>query len=275
MTSGAHPFEYRLEGTAVAAEWFYQATGKTMGPIPQRRDLPGPMTTSTSSSTRTHKRRFQFSLRTLLLLTAAVAVGAGLFKRQSDGARAQRAAAERIRQLRGYAYYDYQVDTSGSHYKVIPNATPPGPKWLHDLLGVDFFCKVKVVDFFECGANPKHTVEDYAAFESLKGLEMIVNFDSDLCLEGVRHWRRLPKLRSLTIEQTGLSDSQLEPLCQLTQLDELRLTFNEISDSGAMKLRSMTALKHLDLRGNRISEEAAAELRKALPNCEIENWRRR
>ncbi len=80
------------------------------------------------------KRRFlRFTLSSLLLLMLVVCVGLGW---KVDRVRKQREAVTWVQKLGGSVSYDYQTD---DNFKALPNAEPPGPKWLMKLLGIDFF----------------------------------------------------------------------------------------------------------------------------------------
>ena len=90
--------------------------------------------------------RFQYSLRTLLLLTVIVSIWCSWFAVQMQHARRQRAVAEAIKNCSGWVAYGYQLDQK-------PNAQPPGPAWLHHLLGVDFLSTIIDV---RLGGSPGH-----------------------------------------------------------------------------------------------------------------------
>ena len=87
------------------------------------------------------KRRFlRFTLRSLLLLMLVVCVALGW---KVERARKQRDAVNWVQKFGGSVDYDYQIDDNG---RPIPNAEPPGPKWLLKQLGIDFFDDVVSVN---------------------------------------------------------------------------------------------------------------------------------
>ena len=87
--------------------------------------------------------RFQFSIRSLLVLTLVVAVACSWLAVEREQARKQRVAVEAIEVIGGTVAYDYELDPNG---RPIPNATPPGPTWLHELLGDNLFVDVAQVN---------------------------------------------------------------------------------------------------------------------------------
>ena len=79
--------------------------------------------------------RFQFSILALLLLVVVVAVPFSWLATEMEAAREQREVVEWLEKLNGGVFYDYQFGRSGRD-------TPPGPEWLHKLLGNDLFVNV-------------------------------------------------------------------------------------------------------------------------------------
>ena len=97
------------------------------------------------------RRRFQYSLRTLLLVMTLACIGMSWLGVKMQQARKQREAVEAIEKLGGWVHYDYQVDQSGRwHF----GAVPPGPAWLRNGLGEDFFSTV--VDIMCHRTETKH-----------------------------------------------------------------------------------------------------------------------
>ena len=110
-------------------------------------------------TTASPKRRWlQFSLRTLFILTALLAVWLGFYvKRVRD----QRETVAAILKAGGTVAYDYQsppkVSPGGPLY---PTARPPGPSWLRNLIGEDYF--VTVVHFRFLDWRQNQLVVDWA-----------------------------------------------------------------------------------------------------------------
>ena len=80
----------------------------------------------------------RFSLRALIVLVLLIGVGLGWLVRS---AHVQRDAVTAIRNAGGVVLYDWEW-TNG---KSIPGGKPWAPKWLVDLIGVDYFAHVTSV----------------------------------------------------------------------------------------------------------------------------------
>jgi len=87
------------------------------------------------------RRRFQFSLRTLLLVVTLCALACSRLAVKMQQAKRQQVAVTEIKELGGTVTYDWQIDADG-HSR--PNAQPPGPVWLRNVLGDDCFGNVTV-----------------------------------------------------------------------------------------------------------------------------------
>jgi hypothetical protein len=156
--------------------------------------------------------RFQFSTRSLLVLTVAVAIPCSWLAVERKKAREQQQVVATIeKQLRGSVAYDWEYDVDGAW---LPNARPPGPSWLRDLLGEDFFRAVVRVNLSD------EKVTD-AALEQLKGLG---------------------QLRKLWLEHTKVTDAGLERLRGLRQLQELSLRGTEVTGTGLENLKGLGQL---------------------------------
>ena len=77
--------------------------------------------------------------RAPLIVVTLVGCGLAWLGWTVRGARQQQTAVAAIRKLGGFVTYDYQFDSQG---RDVPNAAPPGPAWMHSLLGDDFFRSV-------------------------------------------------------------------------------------------------------------------------------------
>src|SRR4051794_10677016 len=88
---------------------------------------------------RTSKRsRWKFSLKTLLIVLTLFCVWFGTWAGQSNR---QRRAVEAIARNGGEFRYAHQkkAGTTGSNTIFLAQAEPPGPKWLRQCLGDDYF----------------------------------------------------------------------------------------------------------------------------------------
>ena len=81
--------------------------------------------------------RFQFTICFLLVLAVAVAIPSAWLSWEMTKAREQKAAVEAIGSVGEGVQYDWEG---------LPNAQPPEPAWLRNLLGVGFFHSVVVLN---------------------------------------------------------------------------------------------------------------------------------
>ncbi|CAI5462117.1 unnamed protein product [Closterium sp. Yama58-4] len=70
---------------------------------------------------------------------------------------------------------------------------------------------------------------------------------SGLSAEGMKHLYRLPRLESLDLDGTDVSDSALEGIGSLTSLKALTLDHTKVTDAGLLHLTALTSLTMLRL----------------------------
>lgn len=164
-------------------------------------------------------RRPRLSVRALMVLVLIVGVPLGWFVHQ---AAVQRDAVRAIEAAGGTALYNFQ-DTQPS-----PSPSrPPGPKWLVDLVGVDFLANVTSVSFpmTRKGAiapTPAQADALLAAVGRLHRLEKLNAPSLRATDVGMAHLAGLTRLRSLAIVGTPrLTDAGLAHLAGLEQLESL------------------------------------------------------
>jgi len=221
--------------------------------------------------------RFQFSVRSLLVLTVAVAIPSSWAVKIQEANR-QRAATDAIMKLGGRVEYDYQIDLP---VQPPPNAQPPGPAWLRNLLGRDFFDRVTVVDL----------AGDDAELEALQGLPNLLGvctngwganyyLSSKITNAGLVHIEPLQRLDTLAVCGPNITDDGLTHLEGLHELDDLELAGERITNAGLVHLQSLHKLTKLTLCCN-ISDEGMKLLMpltnltnlssRGLPNDSVKN----
>ena len=121
----------------------------------------------------------------MFLLTFLVSLGMIWFAVRMKRAPEQKAVVEEIEKLGGEVMYDYEVDASGNP---IDGAVPPGPVWIRNLLGKDFFANVHKARF-RLGVNDA----------------------------ALRHLSELTHFHQLSASGTEVTDASLEHLKALTQ----------------------------------------------------------
>lgn len=138
----------------------------------------------------------------------------------------QKAAVAMVEARAGAVIYDYE---DGESY----DGRLPGPDWLCELIGVDYFATVSVVGF--------QKYKDISSLADLTKLEHLLLSDA---------------------EQTDL-----KIVANLTNLKTLALDNGEFTDVSL--LANLSELEELQLIDIKIADEEVAKLQKALPHCTI------
>ena len=168
-------------------------------------------------------RWFQFSLRTLTIFTMVCAVAVGWLGKRVERKRKEREAVEAITKLGGNVEYDYQT---------AKGATPPGPKYLRDWLGENFFTEVTTVQIHA----------DDAGLDWLVPIKEVTLKDSHFTETGLTHLKSLPDLRSLSLSGNRITDKELARLNGLAKLKSLSLAGADIGDAGLAKIKSLSGM---------------------------------
>ena len=194
--------------------------------------------------------RFQFTIRSLLVLTVAVAIPCSWMATEMKAAKRQKEVVEEIENVGVSVRYDWEV---GADRILQPNAQPPEPAWLRNLLGAGFFDNVV-----------EASVDDDAGLAHLKGLTQLQVLDLNFTRvsdAGLVHLKGLTQLQWLNVSLTAVSDAGLAHLKGLTQLQRLELRNTTVSDAGLAHLKGLTQLQSMDLTGTKVSEAGLAHLK--------------
>jgi hypothetical protein len=186
----------------------------------------------TNEAQPTRRRWLRVSLG---LIVVTVALGGICLPFWVYGAKRQRAAALAIELAGGSYVYDYEENPP-----LDSPAAQPGPDWLCNRLGVDYFADITWVTL-----PPDATNSTAAHLSALTGLER------------------------LYLTSTQIDDAGLIHLSGLTSLRELRLDGTDVSDAGLVHLCHLRRLQTLWLDGTRVSGDGKMRLEQALPRCTI------
>ena len=167
----------------------------------------------------------------MLLGITVVAAWLGLVAHRASQ---QRTVVRWITKSGGSVDYDFQLRGSAPFTGY---AKPPGPKWLRELIGIDYFADVASVNL---NGRP---IADLSPLSSLKRLE------------------------ELYLENTNVSD--VSPLSDLTRLRRLDLGFTQIRDVRPLMNMSKLNDLYIPVDNDHVSEAACQQLQVALPNCNI------
>lgn len=137
-----------------------------------------------------------------------------------NSVRRQREAIEFVNEMEGMFVYRYEVQPNVLPGVVRPDPKPPGPNWLRNLIGIDYFSDVVAVSFAWCP-------------------------DMDLTpLQG------LPNLETLDLQNCEVTD--ITPIARLGNLTELSLQYTKVRD--VSPLAELTKLRFLDLASSPVSD---------------------
>jgi hypothetical protein len=160
----------------------------------------------------------------------------------SHRARQQKLAVEKVHRLGGTVYYDYQIKTNG----LVPDtfdfqAIPPGPAWLRNILGDDYFQAVVSISFNKTA---------------------VADEDLSLLLD-------TPVLKVLDLGDTKITDDGLACVKNLNKLEFLFLRHTSVGDRGLKQLKDLAHLRGLDISDTKVTDEGIKQLQAACPNIEI------
>jgi hypothetical protein len=178
-------------------------------------------------------------------LVLVIGGGLGWFVRRAT---VQRDAVRAIEAAGGNVEYDFQRDERKARFPGpgdIPpglRISPPAPKWLVDLIGIDFFADVTSVDI----PGPQSDAV-LAHVGRLHRLERLGAGYTRVTDAGLAHLRGLSGLRSLWCAGTpGLTDAGLAHLAGLGQLESLLIEGTpHIEGPGLAHLAGLNRLKVL------------------------------
>ncbi len=227
----------------------------------------------------------RFSLRSFLIVVTLIAIWIGF---ESQRAQNQRQAVAELRKLSVQISYNWQHG-NGDWVGVSAGGSPPGPEWLRDAIGEDYFVTVVRVN---CEQTQVHD-SDLQWLESLPRVHFVSLFDTPVTNAGMKYVGALPELeilyffdtqigdeglnyitRSVTLREiqcgrTPITNKGLANLSGLHHLEKLWLRGTKVSDAGLEHLRNLTNLVYLDLRDTSVSQHGVARLQESLPKCKI------
>jgi hypothetical protein len=161
-------------------------------------------------------------VRGLIVFVVVVGAGLGWIVRE---ARIQRQAVAAIKNAGGSVRYDWEWRDGNN----IPGGEPWAPRWLVDLIGVDYFGHVAAVWLFSPTTATDGTL---AHVGRLARLQVLCDTSSSVSDGGLAHLKRLTELSHLTLSGTQISDTGLAHLKGLTSLAHVNLSITHVTDSG-------------------------------------------
>jgi hypothetical protein len=175
-----------------------------------------------------------------------------------------------IVRLGGSVCYDYEYESAENEsLSGIPirSNQPPGPGWLRDSLGENFFCEVVTVAFVGVRGDDAGLVN----LKALNQLQEIFLWDTQVTDSGLEHLKGLTQLQRLYFRGKQVTDAGLGYFKGLTRLKTLYFQGTQITDAGLKHLKRLTQLGYLNLENTKVTNAGVKDLQKALPNCKIIN----
>ena len=155
----------------------------------------------------------------------------------------QRKAVQWVIAAGGKVEYDFQREADGT---LIKDAKPPGPRWLRERIGLDYFANVTKAWI----SVPKRD-------ETSPANHRATSYSHDSQISDIAPLANLKHLEHLTLSNTNVRD--LSPLQGLTKLRWLRLTGSQVTDLSPLRgsnlkdlylehtpIRDLTSLQGLD-----------------------------
>ena len=151
---------------------------------------------------------YQYSLRSLLIvmfLFCILFAWGGYKIRQAEK---QKEAVAWVEKMGGSVVYDYQYDEKGNWN---PMTQPPGPDWLREWIGVDYFCDVYEVNYLVVSKSiPDRHLEDLYPLVSLTHLRVLALTNSQV--SNLSSLESLTNLERLYLSSTLVTKEEVQKL---------------------------------------------------------------
>jgi hypothetical protein len=197
----------------------------------------------------------------LLVVTLAASVlGYIVFKTQR-----QMAVVKAIQQMGGMVTFDHEIATNGVQ---LPIPRSPGPKWLRQTLGDEYFVRLVKVSFDQ---PDDETISSFSELD-LSTVEHLLLAGGPLTDKGVSCLTAssLPKLRRLRIDETKVSDDGLAAISKnLPQLENLYLGYTNVGNDGIAHLTALNHLRVLDVNYTKVDTDGVNSLKAKMPQLLI------
>jgi hypothetical protein len=199
-------------------------------------------------------RRFQFSIRSIFVLVLAIAIPSGWLAVERERALRQGEFVERIHKLGGAEWYDWYIGADGD---TVPTARQPGPEWLWNLLGGDFFRRIGGLYL----SDSKITDSNLDELKGLTRLQFLGLNNTQVTDAGLVRLKGLTSIQILWLGNTKITDAGLDFVKGFTHLRILYLDGTQVTDVGLLRLKELRELQHLGLRGTKITDAGLIHLK--------------
>jgi len=199
----------------------------------------------------------RISLRTLFFAVTLCALALGIVAHRATR---QRDLVRSLAAGNGVVFYDFQVTADG---RLAPDRTSPLPAWLVETLGVDLLHHVVWLRL----EGPQVTDATLAAAVRLPRLETLHLCKTSVSERGLVQLARLKALRVLTLNTPEVGDDLLARLARLPALRELEIFSALVTDDGLRKLSACPSLERVWFEDTDVSEAGLDQFRVRHPHC--------
>jgi internalin A len=203
------------------------------------------------SVSRSWHRFMRLSVRGLIVLVLVIGAGLGWLVHT---ARIQREAVAALDNVGCHISYDWNWQNG----MYVPGGPPWAPKWLVELIGVDYFGHVTRVMISDRSKASDATLEPIGR---LIGLKQLFLFESSVGDAGLIRLKGLSNLATLDLSGTRVTDAGLTHLSGLDKLTRLELRGFHVTEAGLTHVRELKGLTHLDLGFNAVTDTGLAQLK--------------
>ncbi len=197
----------------------------------------------------------------LLLLFVLIAIPLGLTVNRAMN---QRSVVAELQKLNAHILYDYENVPPSSR----ANASPPGPKWLIDLIGRDYVAEVfhvsvggpsvadetialigrlPAVEFVNILGSSQITDRGLVHFAGMHNLQGLSLYTDRVTGAGLGHLAGVPGLKYLSIDGP-ITDFYLDKVSKLDRLEFLEVrSVGKITDRGLVNIATLTRMRWLTL----------------------------
>ncbi len=212
--------------------------------------------------------RLRISVRALMAVVLVLAVWLGYYVRSVH---TQQDAVAAIQRAGGSVEYDWKW---GNYNPDILDYDGKwrAPKWLARLVPVDYVANVLDVSLIPQTRFSRKPSTGRRAGPAPPGVSSIPekqDFPKPADDSTLAHVGRLPRLRSLRLDDTAITDAGMVHLEKLENLLDIQLDRTNIGDAGLAHLHGLKGLRMVWISGTPITDEGVLDLERALPNVTV------
>ena len=234
----------------------------------------------------------RFSLRALLIALTAICIWLGV---KVNHARNNRQAIDAARSMGAFIEYAHQFPKGygkpGSRRD--GNAQPPGPAWLRNLVGDEYFVSVVGLQFlketpadddlaklspltdlrflsFQSRSPERLTGSGLSHLRAMQKLRTLDFNGQHITDDALRHLRPLQQLNFVSLHNTKVTDAGMVHLKELKNLTAVSVSSTAVSDLGLLRLKDVPKLSNIIARNTTITDAGVEQLKAISPHCKVD-----